>query len=283
MKVVFIKNVIALVVMFAVSIPTIAQTVVQYTVERGETIASIAKKYGTTEAKIIELNPEAAQFIYVGMKLTIPSSPVAINRKDSIRTAVSNQQSTLHDNGNNKIYANKDDDFKKWNWAMSISYGFLPKVEGTSGTNNALAMTVGANYNIDKSLYVGARIGYSSANTNISQMIGPGNYSHSETNSHFIALPIEVGYKLYLIQDKYFLAPYTGLDINFAVKCTTKQGTGSNKEGKSVNPNKLGVNGRIGLRINIGEFCLGGAYVFSFDKNYGDNNGFPELSIGFMM
>ncbi len=281
MKVVFIKNVIAFVVMFAVSIPTIAQTVVQYTVERGETIASIAKKYETTEAKIIELNPEAAQFIYVGMKLTIPSSPVAINRKDSIQTAVSNQQSTLY--GYSEIYANKDDDLKKWNGAMSISYGFLPKVEGTSGTNYALAMTVGANYNIDKSLYVGARIGYSSANTNISQMIEPGNYFHSEMNSHFIALPIEVGYKLHLIQDKYFLAPYAGLDINFAVKCTTKQGTGSNKEEKSVNPNKLGANGRIGLRINIGSFCLGGAYVFSLDKNYGDNNGFPELSIGFMM
>lgn len=108
MKVVFIKNVIAFVVMFAVSIPTIAQTVVQYTVERSETIASIAKKYGTTEAKIIELNPEAAHFIYVGMKLTIPSSPVAINRKDSIQTAVSNQQSTLY--GYSEIYANKDDD-----------------------------------------------------------------------------------------------------------------------------------------------------------------------------
>lgn len=52
MKVVFIKNVIAFVVMFAVSIPTIAQTVVQYTVERGETIASIAKNMGLPRRKL---------------------------------------------------------------------------------------------------------------------------------------------------------------------------------------------------------------------------------------
>ncbi|MCM1225620.1 MAG: LysM peptidoglycan-binding domain-containing protein, partial [Lachnospiraceae bacterium] len=47
---------------------------VEHVVEPGETLKSIAQKYGVTEAKIIELNPDAAQFIYVGMELNIPAN-----------------------------------------------------------------------------------------------------------------------------------------------------------------------------------------------------------------
>lgn len=50
-----------------------AQTkTITHTVGRGETLESIAKRYGTTREKIIELNPDATQFIYVGMELVIP-------------------------------------------------------------------------------------------------------------------------------------------------------------------------------------------------------------------
>lgn len=53
----------------------IAQTsTIKHTVDRGETLHSIAKRYATTEAKIIELNPDAAQFVYVGMELVIPNA-----------------------------------------------------------------------------------------------------------------------------------------------------------------------------------------------------------------
>lgn len=57
-----------------------AQTgTIKHTVERGETLETIAKHYSTTETKIIELNPDAAQFLYVGMNLNIPD---AKNRKE---------------------------------------------------------------------------------------------------------------------------------------------------------------------------------------------------------
>lgn len=45
-----------------------------HTVNRGETLSSIAQKYGVSEEKIIKANPQAAQFIYVGLELTIPTS-----------------------------------------------------------------------------------------------------------------------------------------------------------------------------------------------------------------
>lgn len=45
---------------------------VTHIVDRGETLASIAKLYGVTNGKLIELNPDASDFVYVGMELTVP-------------------------------------------------------------------------------------------------------------------------------------------------------------------------------------------------------------------
>lgn len=49
-----------------------SQNTVKHVIDRGETLQSIAQRYGTTVEKIIELNPDAAQFVYVGMELTVP-------------------------------------------------------------------------------------------------------------------------------------------------------------------------------------------------------------------
>ena len=49
-----------------------SQQTTTHVVDRGETLASIASAYGVSQDQIIALNPEAAQFVYVGMELTIP-------------------------------------------------------------------------------------------------------------------------------------------------------------------------------------------------------------------
>lgn len=51
-----------------------AQDCVKHTVNRGETLEYIAGLYGTTTARIIELNPEAATVIYTGMELDMPET-----------------------------------------------------------------------------------------------------------------------------------------------------------------------------------------------------------------
>lgn len=56
------------------SIDTYAQEHIKHIVKRGDTISSISKSYGIPESKIIELNPKATQFIYVGMELRLPMS-----------------------------------------------------------------------------------------------------------------------------------------------------------------------------------------------------------------
>lgn len=67
------KRLMATICVCALSIASmIAET--KHILERGESLESIAKKYGVTTQQIIELNPEAASFTYIGMELTIPDS-----------------------------------------------------------------------------------------------------------------------------------------------------------------------------------------------------------------
>lgn len=94
----------------------------------GETLCSIAQRYSTTEARIIELNPDAADFIYVGMELVIPiASPTnfaensgnSADKKDSVTFASETAPSmppgqtdrfSQKEPGNAGLFGSKDDD-----------------------------------------------------------------------------------------------------------------------------------------------------------------------------
>lgn len=45
---------------------------IEHKVARGETIESIAEKYGITTEKLLEVNKDAADLFYIGQRLTIP-------------------------------------------------------------------------------------------------------------------------------------------------------------------------------------------------------------------
>ena len=281
----FKKKIITFICMMFVGMSlVVAQTnTTKHTVERGETLASIAKRYATTEAKIIELNPDAAQFVYVGMELTIPVEKIV----NDVKKATSQQNDFGSQNTSNQVIdiARFDDnDYSKWGYVFNAAYGILPKPkgDGVSGSNYALSFSFGANYHFNKLFYVGARIGYSAVNTNTLMLLDVADYHKVISDNHMIFIPLEIGSKLYLTEDKVALVPYVGIDINCIVKSTMEEGIGTNKKKKSIDPDKrVGMNGRIGLRLNLWGWYLGGSYVFSFDDNYGKNDGFPEISLGF--
>lgn len=54
------------------SVAVQAQTTTEYVVQRGETLESIATKFGVTADELKETNKDAAKYLYVGMKLIIP-------------------------------------------------------------------------------------------------------------------------------------------------------------------------------------------------------------------
>ena len=262
-----------------------SQNTVKHVIDRGETLQSIAQRYGTTVEKIIELNPDAAQFVYVGMEFQIPAS-AAVQSKNGTNTdsqTLNSNNSSYNDNSRN-VSNSSSSDFRRWDFAMSIGYGFIPteddpNVRGSSFTYDA---TIGANFNITKSFYVGARIGYGLSNVNM-LIGGPGNYLGVTANNHLILIPIETGYKLHILPEKISLVPYAGIDMGFTVKSTIEQGIGTDTEKKdNEDADTFCARGRVGVRLGLWGFNIGGAYVFPFNKNvFGDNSGYPEVSIGF--
>ncbi|MCD8291458.1 MAG: LysM peptidoglycan-binding domain-containing protein [Prevotella sp.] len=294
-----VKKIVATTCMVMLSICfAMAQTnTIKHTVDRGETLASIAKRYATTEAKIIELNPDAAQFIYVGMELTIPvtgaNTTTIQNNVEPVNTYVTEQQNSYNynqsSNSNTQTY-NENNDFQRWTPSFYLSYGFLPKPKGGDGiktSNMNMALSFGVNYSITESFYVGARLGFSWVLTHIKDKA----YSdlNTTTEAYFINLPIELGYRIFL-DDNHNTAiiPYAGIDLDYCIKNTTEIGTGKSATKYKSDNNKIGVNGRVGLRLRFSEFCLGAAYVFVADKNlksdYVDKtNGYFEVSLGYSM
>lgn len=99
-----------------------AQTnTVKHVVDRGETLASIAKQYATTEDKLKELNPNASQFVYVGMELIVPVN--TSTSKDEPMPVSKNETFMADSNRGNESYQMRNDYLKKKNWEYSVFAG----------------------------------------------------------------------------------------------------------------------------------------------------------------
>lgn len=72
----FTAVLVSAVMLFLTAVSGYAQEIVTHIVQRGETIESIADRYGTTADTIQRLNPDAAEFVYVGMELKIEKGTV---------------------------------------------------------------------------------------------------------------------------------------------------------------------------------------------------------------
>ncbi len=89
-------RIILFVMMFIVSITFSAQTKV-HTVQRGETVASVAKKYGISVDELKNANPNVNNHFYIGMSLIIPANKTALVHSEEI---ISSQQKYSIGNNN---------------------------------------------------------------------------------------------------------------------------------------------------------------------------------------
>ncbi len=130
------KLLVCLIAGFALSIS--AQETKTHIIQRGETIESIAKKYGISEADLKEANPDIKKFYYAGMSIVIPVKAVAVESKSvgsqpyqkrqKVNTAKSNPSYRLETKMNNlpeKKHAKQN---------TGISFGFLVDVYGGYST-----------------------------------------------------------------------------------------------------------------------------------------------------
>ena len=280
------KRIIAIVACVLISsVSVLAQTVKKHIVERGETVESIAEKYGVTKASIIEMNPDAAQFVYVGMELKIPEGGKTVettssnNGNNNVRTNVDTEP--LY----NKLKPDTETDFKRWDVAFEIGYGFLKKPQGMKGSNPWSYMaTIGVNYNITENFYTGIRVGYNSATIYGYYKAGR-NTLREELQYHLLLFPVELGYRFEAIEDKIAFGPFAGMDFNIGLsgKSETKENTDKPVKEDIKIGGKVGVGLRAGLRVNLWDFVITGSYVLPLNKKqegFFGEDGHPEISIG---
>lgn len=277
-----IKKIFPTVFLSTVCMFTMAQSqTVTHIVQRGETIESIAEFYKVSVEDINKTNPNADGIVYVGMKLVIPTSsaqPKTSSRDVSIETS---QTKELTPERIPKRNVSKEDkEYGKFNFAGELGFGFI------KGQRNYMyEATVGANYTLPYNLYVGARIGYNSANYNGLIKI-EGESIDTEQTYHLLEIPIEFGYSLKNKSESLGLIPFVGFNTNIGLSGKYKQrilGSGGEESSKKLKiGGKVGIGARVGIRVHLIGFDITGSYQIPLNnkqKGWFGKDAFPEISL----
>lgn len=286
-----IKKMILSVLLCTVCVVTMAQSqTVTHVVQRGETIESIAEYYKVSVEDINKANPNADGIVYVGMKLNIPTSskPQIVSNNDNQGGSTYTQENNIKHHSNNKVYQehkykaakNEDEKVGKFEFAGELGFGFI------KGADNFMyEATVGANYRLPYNLYIGARIGYNSANyTGLIKIEGQN--INAKQNYHLLEIPIEFGYSLKNESETLGLIPFVGFNTNIGLSGKYKQrilGTGGKEEPQKVKiGGKVGIGARVGVRVCLWGFDITGSYQIPLNdkqKGWFGKDAFPEITL----
>lgn len=286
-----IKKMILSVLLCTVCVFTMAQSqTVTHVVQRGETIESIAEYYKVSVEDINKANPNADGIVYVGMKLNIPTSskPQIVSNNDNQGGSTYTQENNIKHHSNNKVYQehkykaakNEDEKVGKFEFAGELGFGFI------KGADNFMyEATVGANYRLPYNLYIGARIGYNSANyTGLIKIEGQN--INAKQNYHLLEIPIEFGYSLRNESETLGLIPFVGFNTNIGLSGKYKQrilGTGGKEEPQKVKiGGKVGIGARVGVRVCLWGFDITGSYQIPLNdkqKGWFGKDAFPEITL----
>lgn len=159
------RKIVMLFAVVCMSATAIAQSVVQHTVVRGETVTSVARKYNVSEEQLRKANPDIDTYFYVGMKLNIPAAPTTQNKtvvkqdaqaiKPDIqvvnKTTQANNIPTTSSVATNNVFLEetKNGDYKGGDVNFLYqSEGELYGIEAGTNINSYLAWTLGAYSNL---------------------------------------------------------------------------------------------------------------------------------------
>lgn len=286
-----IKKIFLSVLLCTVCMLSMAQSqTVTHVVQRGETLESIAEYYKVSVEDINKANPNADGIVYVGMKLNIPTN-------SKIQTVSTNnyQEGTTYTQDNNREHhsygkvnqrhkyntsKNEEEKVGKFEFAGELGFGFI------KGADNFMyEATVGANYHLPYNLYIGARIGYNSANY-IGLMKIEGQNINAEQKYHLLEIPIEFGYSLKNESETLGLIPFVGFNTNIGLSGKYKQktiGTSEKEEPQKVKiGGKVGIGVRVGVRVCLCGFDVTGSYQIPLNdkqKGWFGKDAFPEITL----
>ena len=282
-----IKKIILSVLLCTVCMFTMAQSqTVTHVVQRGETIESIAQYYNVSVEDINKANPNADGVVYVGMKLNIPTSSdfSKTTPKEAPKNMAPIQKQVTENHTENYVKhndtQNNDEKVGKFEFAGELGFGFI------KGADNFMyEATVGANYRLPYNIYVGARIGYNSANY-IGLTKYEGRSIEVEQKYHFLEIPLELGYALKNTSETLGVIPFVGFNTNIGLSGKNKLrtlGTGGKTESQKVKiGGKVGLGARVGVRVCLWGFDITGSYQIPLNdkqKGWFGKDAFPEITL----
>lgn len=154
------KKLFFLFILMLASLSMSAQTNQSHTVQRGETIESVAKKYGISVNDLQQANPSAKDYFYAGMKLVIPH-----------KTNMQNTTQTQSSNSSNRVVITvpssaktKNDPIKTTKQKVQMPT-FYSDLDGSDFTSVALTFgsdftdLVGMTYGIQGQYFLGNGLG----------------------------------------------------------------------------------------------------------------------------
>ena len=282
-----VKKIILSVLLCTVCMFTMAQSqTVTHVVQRGETIESIAQYYNVSVEDINKANPNADGVVYVGMKLNIPTSSdiSKTTPKEAPKNMAPIQKQVTENHTENYVKhndtQNNDEKVGKFEFAGELGFGFI------KGADNFMyEATVGANYRLPYNIYVGARIGYKSANY-IGLTKYEGRSIEVEQKYHFLEIPLELGYALKNTSETLGVIPFVGFNTNIGLSGKNKLrtlGTGGKTESQKVKiGGKVGLGARVGVRVCLWGFDITGSYQIPLNdkqKGWFGKDAFPEITL----
>lgn len=256
-----------------------AQNVVKHVVAKGESLETIAQKYGVDKSDIIANNPKAERYVYVGMELQIPSKASASTQVDPVKAVVSSNtvtKQTISEDSGKEVYeveevASKQTqvEVKRDSRAKSVMPTFMVTwniIPGVKIADQPMCMSYvpGVDYYIIDMLYVGGGLGlsYSYDSYTISGY-------DIKINAYALEMPFHIGFSPWESLQLY-TGPVLSIGLGGNQKTYYK---GDKKDKQSFKAGDVG----IGWRASINAFDL---------LYFGVNVGFSAesnvvLSVGF--
>ncbi|MCC8112790.1 MAG: LysM peptidoglycan-binding domain-containing protein [Bacteroidales bacterium] len=284
------KSIFLLFLLLAIGLSAMAET---YIVDRGDTLDSIAQKFGITRTQIVELNPDAGQFIYVGMELTLPDGAHAVTptQSSSSQGASTQVASTPSYQNQSPQYSESSDDSsdQKWGAFLQFGLGFIShesehdRTTYTSARLDVTSFTATINgfYNFYQGAKVILGVGYRSTRTYMSAT-QIGSWGDAEQNDHFLTVPLGLGYTIGSIS-KLGITPIANFDFNIGLKSTRKNSqNGESVETPKLKAPKTCVDFQLGAHIHLWGFGIFGGYHFpvnKYQKAYFGEDGYFEVGM----
>lgn len=279
----------------------------EHVIDRGETLESIAKKYGVTTQALKEANPSVETMFYTGMVLVIPEG----GAPQTALAETSNGVEQISETGTAVVTSNieKEDEIYPVN-AVGFHIGVdinsisdFKHLADEAAFSNGFSMDFQIDYRryLYNGLFAGVSAGYSHTSYSLTSKQKNGEYllgyKKSETTVHGIPLDLNVGYDFRLPSNPLLgLTVYTGLHGNLNVKTNYKvdgkkvdldkqyqEALDSWEEAKDLadewdfdfdmeKPEKIGktkmnFGWNVGGEFRISDFVLGVKYIIPFDKN----------------